>query len=177
MEWYHILLIVLGAILVILGVLYFVGRKMMRKQGEAAEAMENAKQVASILVIDKKMMKIGDAGLPQIAVDSTPKYLRWKKFPMVKGKIGPKVMTFVADKEVFNALPIKKEVKVELSGLYITGIKSVRNGSIQPTKKQLKAKEKAEREKAKADKAKAKAGNSGSGKNGSGKVIGSKPKF
>ena len=66
-------------------------------------------------------------------------------------------MNLVADREVFDVLPVGKEVKVEISGMYITGIKSVRGGSITPTKKQQKEKEKAEREKEKKAEEKAKA--------------------
>ena len=147
MNVWGIIGIVLAAILVILAVLYFVGRRLQRKQGEQAEAIEQARQVVSMLIIDKKMLKIADSGLPQIAVDSTPKYIRWRKLPIVKAKIGPKVMSFVAEKQVYDVLPIKKECKVEISGLYITDVKSVRGGSIEPTKKQKKAKEKAEKAK------------------------------
>ena len=146
MSVWGIIGIVLGAILVILAVLYFVGRRMQRKQGEQAEAIEQAKQIVSLLIIDKKMLKMADSGLPQIAIDSTPKYIRWRKLPIVKAKLGPKVMSFVADKKVFDVLPVKKECKVEISGLYITDVKSVRGGSIEPTKKQLKAKEKAKKQ-------------------------------
>lgn len=143
MDGWGIAAIVLGVIVVILGVLYFLGRKMQRRQGEAQQQMEANKMVTSMLIIDKKMMKITESGLPQIAIDSTPKYLRWKKVPIVKAKVGPKVMTLVADQDVFEVIPIKKEVKVEISGMYITGIKSVRGGSVELTKKQQKEKKKA----------------------------------
>lgn len=39
-------------------------------------------------------------------------------------------MTLIADTNVFEAIPTKKEVKVVISGIYITEIKSVRGGSI-----------------------------------------------
>lgn len=147
MNIWGIIGIVLAVVVVVLGVLYFVGRKMQRRQGEAQQQMEANKMVASMLIIDKKMMKITESGLPQIAIDSTPKYLRWKKVPIVKAKVGPKVTSLVADQEVFNVLPVKKEVKVEISGMYITGIKSVRGGSVELTKKQKKEKEKAAKKK------------------------------
>ena len=70
-------LIVLGVIALILViamiVLYFVGKKMQKKQDESQAQMEAASQVATILVIDKKKMKLKDAGLPKIVLDSTPK--------------------------------------------------------------------------------------------------------
>ena len=82
------------------------------------------------LVIDKKKMKIKDANLPKIVYEQTPKYLRWAKVPVVKAKVGPKVMTLLADEKVFAVLPLKTEAKVVISGIYITQLKSVRGGAI-----------------------------------------------
>ena len=89
-----------------------------------------SKQTVSMLVIDKKKMKIKDSGLPKIVYEQTPKYMRWAKVPVVKAKVGPKVMTLMADERVFASLPVKTEAKVVVSGLYITEIKSVRGGAI-----------------------------------------------
>ena len=95
-------------------------------------------QTVNILIIDKKKMKLADAGLPKQVVDSTPKYLRWSKMPIVKAKIGPKVMTLISDPQVFEQLPVKQEAKVVVSGIYITKVKSVRGGQvIQPKKKKF----------------------------------------
>ena len=89
-----------------------------------------------MLIIDKKRMKLKEAGLPAVVIENTPKYLRRTKVPVVKAKVGPKVMTLMCDAKVFEVLPVKKEAKVVVSGIYITGIKSVRGGSIQaPVKK------------------------------------------
>ena len=82
------------------------------------------------LVIDKKKLRLTQAGLPKMVVDQTPKYMRWTKVPVVKAKIGPKIVTLIADARVFECLPVKTEAKVILSGIYITQIKSVRGGSI-----------------------------------------------
>ena len=75
-----------------------------------------------MLVIDKKKMKLKDAGLPKIVYEQTPKYMRRAKVPIVKAKIGPKVMTLIADAKVFDVLPVKTEAKVVVSGIYITEI-------------------------------------------------------
>lgn len=56
--------------------------------------------------------------------------MRWAKIPMVKAKVGPKIMTLLADEKVFAALPVKTEVKVVISGIYITELKSVRGGAV-----------------------------------------------
>ena len=130
MTWWQILLIILAVILVLLVVLYFVGSKMQRKQAASQEQMDAMKQTLSMLIIDKKKMKLKDANLPDMVLQQTPKYMRWAKVPVVKAKVGPKVMTLMADERVFAALPVKTEAKVVVSGLYITEIKSVRGGAI-----------------------------------------------
>ena len=45
-------------------------------------------------------------------------------------------MTLIADEKVFDLIPVKKEVKVVISGIYITAIKSARGGLEKPQKKQ-----------------------------------------
>lgn len=125
-----ILLVILVIAAVVLAVLYFLGRKLEKRQVEQQAMMEAAKQTVSMLVIDKKKMKIKDAGLPKMVYEQTPKYMRWAKVPVVKAKVGPKVMTLMADEKVFAALPLKMEAKVVVSGIYITEIKSVRGGAV-----------------------------------------------
>ena len=84
-------------------------------------------------------MEIGDSGLPKMVIDQTPWYMKWAKLPIVKAKIGPKVVTMIADEKVFLQLPLRTEAKVVISGLYITEIKSVRGGAIPaPPKKKRK---------------------------------------
>ena len=81
-------------------------------------------------------MKIKEAGLPPIVYEQTPWYAKWwMKVPVVKAKIGTKIMTMIADEKVFLQLPLKTEVKVEISGLYITAIKSVPRGGLIPLPK------------------------------------------
>jgi hypothetical protein len=97
--------------------------------------MEAIAQNVTMLVIDKKRLKLTESGLPQVVIDQTPKYLRRSKLPIVKAKIGPKIMTLIADEKVFEQIPVKKECKVVLSGMYITAIKSARGGLEQPAPK------------------------------------------
>ena len=75
------------------------------------------------------------SGLPQMVIDQTPWYLRRSKMPIVKAKIGPKIMTLVADASIYDLLPVKREVKVVVSGIYITAIKSARGGIEKPEPK------------------------------------------
>lgn len=120
-------LIVLGIIALVLVaimiVLYFVGKKMQKRQDESQAQMQAASQTATILVIDKKRMKLKESGLPKMVLDNTPKYLRGSKVPIVKAKIGPKVMSLMCDEKIFPLLPVKKELKVVISGIYIMGVK------------------------------------------------------
>lgn len=126
----NVLLIILAIVLVALVVLYFLGRKMEKRQVEQQQMLEAAAQTVSMLIIDKKKLKIKDAGLPKIVGEQTPWYMKWAKLPIVKAKVGPKVMTLIADEKVFASLPVKTEAKVVVSGLYITAIKSVRGGAV-----------------------------------------------
>ena len=50
---------------IVLGVLYYFGRKLEKKQAASQAMMEAAKQTVSILVIDKKKLKIKESGLPR----------------------------------------------------------------------------------------------------------------
>ena len=71
-----VLLVILAVLLVAVVVLYFVGKKAQKKQAEQQEQINAMKQTVSMLVIDKKRMKLKDAGLPQIVLEQTPKLLR-----------------------------------------------------------------------------------------------------
>lgn len=136
MSGWNILWIVLAVLVVALVVLYFVGRRLQKKQAAQQEQIDAAKQTVSMLVIDKKKMPLKDAGLPQIVLEQTPKMMRRSKLPIVKAKVGPKIMSFIADERVFDLIPVKKEVKAEISGIYITGVKGIRGSLETPKKKE-----------------------------------------
>ena len=122
-----IVLIIILAILVIgFLVLYFLGKKAMKRQEEQQAQIEAAKQTISMLIIDKKKMKLKDAGLPGAVVENTPKLMRGSKLPIVKAKIGSHIMTLVCDEKIFDMVPVKKEVKATVSGIYITSVKGAR---------------------------------------------------
>lgn len=143
--WVRVIIIVLAVIIGILIALIIIGRKMQKKQQASQADIEAASQIISMLVIDKKKMKVKDATLPKVVAEQIPKYMRFAKLPLVKAKVGPKVMTLIADVKVFDALPLKAEVKVAVSGIYITEIKYIR-GKVEPkplTKKEQRAKAKA----------------------------------
>ena len=133
-----VLLVILVVLIAACIALYFFGKRAEKKQAEQQEQMDAVAQTISMLVIDKKKMKLKEAGLPATVVENTPKYLRRTKVPIVKAKVGPKIMTLMCENKVFDVIPVKKEIKAVVSGLYITGIKSVRGGSIEAPQKKKK---------------------------------------
>lgn len=140
-KWAIILLILLAILIVGMVVLYFLGKKAQAKRDEQQAQMDAVAQQATILIIDKKRMKLKDAGLPQFIVEQTPKYMRRAKLPVVKAKIGPKVMSLIADEAIFDEIPVKKEVKATISGIYITSVKGLRGPLEKPAgKKSFRAK-------------------------------------
>lgn len=115
--------------------LYFWGKKMQKKQDESQEQLKAMAQTVTMLIIDKKRMKIKEAGLPSAVLENTPKYLRGSKVPVVKAKVGPKIMTLMCDEKIFDYVPVKKEVKAVVSGIYITDVKGIRSPLATPEKK------------------------------------------
>ena len=135
MTLLNVLIIILVVLVVALGVLYYFGRKAQKKQAEQMEQMEAVKQTVSMLIIDKKMLRLKDSGLPQMVIDQTPKLMRRSKLPIVKAKVGPRIMTLVADAAIFDTIPVKKEVKAVVSGIYIMEVRGVRGPLEAPPKK------------------------------------------
>lgn len=127
-----VLLVILAILVVALVVLYFMGKKAQARKAEQDEQMAAVAQTVSMLIIDKKRMRIKDSGLPQAVIEQTPKLMRRSKLPIVKAKVGPKVMTLIADESVFDIIPVKKEVKATVSGLYITRVTGLRGSLEQP---------------------------------------------
>ncbi|WMJ85280.1 hypothetical protein [Anaerocolumna sp. MB42-C2] len=122
-----ILLIVLAVVIGALIFLVIYGRKLQKRSEENQAQMKAGAQAVSILVIDKKRMKLKEANLPKIVLDQTPRYLRGSKVPIVKAKIGPKIMTLMCDEKVFDLIPVKKEVKAVMNGIYIMDVKGLRS--------------------------------------------------
>ena len=131
-----VLLVVLAIMIVAIIVLYFVGKKAQKKQEEQNAMLEASKQTISMLIIDKKRMKIKDSGLPQSVISQTPKLMRSTKMPIVKAKVGPQILSLVCEEKIFDKIPVKKEVKASVSGIYILDVKGIRNTkNAEPEKK------------------------------------------
>ena len=118
-----VLLVILVVLIVAFIALYFLGKRAQKKKEEQDAQIAAASQQVTMLVIDKKRMRLKDAGLPQQILDQTPKMMRRSKLPIVKAKVGPRVMSLIADEAIFDEIPVKKEVKASVSGIYITGVR------------------------------------------------------
>ncbi|MBS4967262.1 MAG: hypothetical protein KHZ73_00145 [Lachnospiraceae bacterium] len=135
MPFWAVMLIIVVVLVGALVALYFFGKKAEKKQVEQQEQMEAIKQTVSMLIIDKKKMRLKDSGLPQMVIDQTPKLMRRTKMPVVKAKVGPRIMTLICDAAIFDQIPVKKEVKATVSGIYITGVRGIRGPLETPQKK------------------------------------------
>ena len=141
MKWWVALIIVVAVVAAVIAILTILGKRAQKKQEAQREQIEAAKQSVNMLVIDKKKMKLKDAGLPQMVLDNTNKLMQRSKVPVVKAKVGPRVMTFLTDNDVYDVIPLKKEVKAEISGLYIVSVKGIR-GSLVSEKAEKKRRKK-----------------------------------
>lgn len=130
-----VLIIILIVLIAALVGLYFLGKRAEKKQAEQQQAMKAVEQSVSMLIIDKGKMKLKDAGFPPVVVEQSPKYLRRSKVTVVKAKVGPKVMNLMCDPEIYDLIPVKKEVKATVSGIYITAVKGIRGPLDAPKKK------------------------------------------
>lgn len=141
MKWWVVLIIVVLVVIALLAILYFLGRKAQKKQAEQQEILQANKQTVSMLIIDKKRMKLRDAGLPPMILEQTPKALRGTKLPIIKAKIGPQIMPLICDEKIFDNVPVKKEVKASVSGIYVLDVKGLHGKSTtQPAKKKSRFK-------------------------------------
>ena len=130
-----VMLIIIVILLIALVALYFIGRKAQKKQAEQQKQIDAMAQQINMLVIDKGRMRLRDAGFPAIVLENTPKYLRRSKVYVVKAKVGPKISTFMCDANLYPTIPVKKEVKATVSGIYITKVRGARGPLEVPQKK------------------------------------------
>ena len=136
-----IILIIILVVSVIGGGLYFLSRWSTRKMGEQEKLLQSTSQSLTIYVIDKKRDRISNVNLPKIITEQMPKRANLMRMYFVKAKIGPQIMTFIcSDKAIYNALPLKKNVKVDASGIYITHMKGMKSKQEMKALKKEKAK-------------------------------------
>lgn len=119
-----VMLSITGVLLILVIVLFFVGKKLDKKQAEQQKLMDANRQNVTMLIIDKKRVRFKDAGFPQSVIDQAPKMSRNMKMPIVKAKVGPQIVTLIADDKIYDSIPVKKEVKAVVSGIYIMSVKA-----------------------------------------------------
>ena len=121
-----VLIVIIVILLALIVALMIIGRKAQKKQEEQQGQLDAMKQTMTMLIIDKKRMKITEAGLPQAVIDQTPKLLRRSKLPILKVRVSNRVMSLICDEKIFDSVPVKKEVKATVSGIYVTEVKGLR---------------------------------------------------
>lgn len=126
-----IIIILIGAMVG----LYFLGKRAEKRKAEQDEQMAANAQNISMLIIDKKKLRLKDSGLPDAVIAQTPFYAKRAKLPIVKAKVGPRIMTLICESEIFDEIPVKKEVKATVSGLYITKVRGLHGKTEAPEKK------------------------------------------
>ena len=125
-----IALIVLGVlVLIVVGViiLYFILKeKNAQNRENIAEKMGDNLVSTSVFVIDKGFKKMNEAGFSKAVLDSIPKKAKKAKLPVVKAKVGPKIMTLACDTDIIDKITPKTEMRVKLAGAYIVEAVPVR---------------------------------------------------
>lgn len=125
-TWLIILLIVLGLMIIALIVMYILGKRTQKKQEAQEEEMKKQAQSMNFFIIDKKKMRLKNAGLPKVVVDSSPRLAKLGRVPILKVKAGNRVMNLVCDAEVYKTLLPKQEVKAQVAGIYVISAKRIR---------------------------------------------------
>ena len=128
MDTLGIIFTVILVVALLLVGLYFLGNRLQKKQNESQALIQQNRQTVSAMVIDKKKLKLTESNLPKQAIEGVPFYLKIRKMPMAKVKVGPQFMTLLCDPKVYEALPLKRVVKLEVAGAYIMGFSTNKKG-------------------------------------------------
>ena len=148
LDWVIIIAVIIGAIF---AGLYFLNKWAYKKMDTQQTMINKMKNSMSMYVIDKKRDKITNINMPKAVIDQMPKLYKKMKMYFVQAKIGPQIMTLMCDKKVFAAIPVKKNIKVEIAGIYIVSVAGMKSPEeLKAIKKQKKEKAKEEAKAAKA---------------------------
>lgn len=141
-TWLLIFIIVFGVAVLIAVGLYFLGKRAEKKNAKNAAEIERTAQPMNFYVIDKKKMRLKNAGLPKIAYEQANFMAKIGKLPIVKAKIGNRVMNLVCDEAVYKTLLPKQEVHAMVSGIYVKSAKRIRGPVAEEGKKGKNGKKK-----------------------------------
>lgn len=140
MDFWTIFWIVIAVVAVALVGLYFWGNKLQKKYNDQQELINQNKQAVTIFVIDKKKDHVTNLKLPKQMKDQLPWMYKKRKMPVIIAKIGPQIQTLMCDQKVYNSIPTKKQIKVELAGILIVNVLSGK--VVEPKKKKWFSKKK-----------------------------------
>lgn len=132
MGFWAIFWIVIAVIALVLVGLYFWGRKLQKKYDQQQQMISDNKQSATVFVIDKKKDYVTNLKLPKQVKEQLPWMYKKRKMPVVIAKIGPQIQTLLCDQKIYDVIPTKKQIKVELAGILIVNVVS---GRLPDTKK------------------------------------------
>ena len=121
-TFWTVLIIVLIILVAALIFLYFQGQKLQARQMESQKLLDAYSQVVSMLIIDKKKMKLKEAPFPKEAFEQTPIYMRWMSVYVVRAKIGPRIFDLMCEKPIYEQIQPKTTIKAKISGAYITEV-------------------------------------------------------
>ena len=128
MDVVGIIFTVLIVLILVFVALYFIGRHLQKKQNESQAMIDQNRQTVSAYIIDKKKMKLSESNLPKAALSEVPWYMKARKLPMVKVKVGPQIATMICDADAYKTIPLKKTVKIEVAGAYILSYSTAKKG-------------------------------------------------
>ena len=121
-----ILIGVLVVLIVAIILLYIFGKRSQKKQEEQRAELEKQAMTINCFVIDKKRMRLKDAGFPKIVYDSAPRLSKIGKVSVLKVKIGNKVSSVMCDDALFKTILPKQELRAQIVGVYMLSAKRVR---------------------------------------------------
>ena len=124
MNWNmsDVFLIVIFVLVAIFVGLYFLNKRGMKRMVQAQDFIDQNRMTVQIFVIDKRQEKPTEKNIPKAVYDQMPKTTKMRKTNLVRAKIGPQIVTLMCDNPVYEVLPVKKTVKVDIAGMYIVSI-------------------------------------------------------
>jgi hypothetical protein len=120
-DW-TLFLIVFVVIAALIAGLYFWGKRLQKKYDDQQQLINQHKQALSIFVIDKKKDNVNNLKLPKQVKEQLPWIYKKRKMPVVIAKIGPQIQTLMCDEKIYNSIPTKKQIKVEMAGILIVKV-------------------------------------------------------
>lgn len=115
------LIIIIILALIFVG-MYYLNKRGMRRMIQAQDFIDQNRTTVQIFVIDKRQEKPSPSNMPKVVYEQMSKAAKMRKTNLVRAKVGPQIVTLMCDKPVYNALPTKKNVKVDIAGMYIVSI-------------------------------------------------------